>query len=100
MKTGSHSSVFRWGAVLGLLLIFLAATAALAAGEGLPRSVVSSGGGVIQATGRQVLASIGQPVVGAVSGPPLTLCSGFICGEGAPPVSQEGFKTFLPRVSR
>jgi hypothetical protein len=66
----------------GLLLV----GAVLAAGETIPRSAVTGGGGTLSAAGVNLRAVIGQPVAGAVGADP-TLCSGLLCGPGvsAPP---------------
>jgi hypothetical protein len=89
------------GVLGGLAALLLAAGVALAAGETLPRSLVSSGGGQVSAGGLHLHSAIGQPLVGAVGDGP-ALCSGFLCGPGAPGASGGGepFFLYLPLVQR
>ncbi len=68
------------GAMVGVLLL---TGIALAAGESLPRHVVSGGGNTIQ-NGITLRNTIGQPIAGTV-GNGITLCSGFICEQGSAP---------------
>lgn len=82
-----------------LVLLLLLVGLALAGGQGMPRSLVSSGGGAVAQSGLTLHSAIGQPVVGAVENGP-TLCSGFLCGAEAPPVSGTDFHTYLPVVVR
>ncbi len=79
--------------------VLLTFSLAAASGELLPRSLVSNGGGMVSEGGLALHSAIGQPVVGAV-GNGLTLCSGFLCGSGAPPVGGSDFYVYLPLVIR
>jgi hypothetical protein len=81
--------------VLGLLLP-LALT--LAAGESPPRLLAGSGGGAVSGDGLRLRAAVGQPVAGAVENG-MTLCSGFLCGPGAPIRSIEQHTVHLPLVT-
>jgi hypothetical protein len=84
-------------AVLVLLLVMVGL--AVAVGELLPRSLVSGGGGMVSEGGLALQSAIGQPVVGAVQNG-VTLCSGFLCGSGAPPVGGSNFYVYLPVAIR
>lgn len=87
--------------VLWLILItavFLTFSLVMASGELLPRSLVSGGGGLVSTGGMMLHSAIGQPVVGAVQNG-LALCSGFLCGSGAP-VGGSDFYVYLPVVIR
>ena len=66
----------------GLVAAFLFLGVALAAGEQLPRQVIDSGGGQVSAGNVRLVAAIGQPVAGSVSGGNVGVCSGFLCGSG------------------
>lgn len=88
-----------WSAVLVVTLL-LAVGLAAAAGEMLPQSLVSSGGGQVDQEGLTLHSAVGQPVVGAVESGS-TLCSGFLCGADAPQVSSDDdYPLYLPAVSR
>ncbi len=91
----------RWaaGAAIGLLLLGIGL--ALAAGELLPRSQVSGGGGAVASGGLALHTAVGQPAAGAVTMAGATLCSGFWCGLGAPggPLLGE-MRVYLPVVIR
>ena len=83
--------------VLALLALALFVSLLLAAVDpSLPRSLVSSGGGIISGSGLELNSAIGQPVTGIESGGPgeVTLCSGFLCPEAVQGESQ----VFIPFV--
>ena len=86
-----------WLVVITAVLLTFSLVAA--SGELLPRSLVSGGGGMVSEGGLALRSAIGQPVVGAVENG-LTLCSGFLCGSGAPPVGGSDFYVYLPVVIR
>jgi hypothetical protein len=95
----------RYGLLIVLVTLLLAGVA-LAAGETIPRSVVSSGGGALSSANIQLRAAVGQPSAGTVSST-TTLCSGLLCGAGAPdtpdPDPQPGSPSdwlYLPLVVR
>lgn len=73
--------VVRLYGTTALLLLALAGTA-LAAGEVIPRSGGSAGGGSISNGQTTLRSAFGQPVVGVASNAQTTLCSGFACGTG------------------
>lgn len=83
------------GLVTVLVVLLLSLGLVLAAGEMLPRSLVSAGGGLVAQSGLNLHSAIGQPAVGAVQNGP-TLCSGFLCGPGAPSVNDGGHSLYLP----
>lgn len=72
--------------VLGVLLV---AGTALAAGERIPRSVATSGGGAQSTATVQLRVAVGQPLAGTISGA-ARLCSGLICGAGVPDTPDPG----------
>ncbi len=82
-------------AVIVLLLLSLGWAAA--GGEMLPRSLVSSGGGMVSGGGLSLETAVGQSVAGAV-GNGLTLCAGFYCGGGVE--AGGGEMVYLPVVVR
>lgn len=82
-----------------ILIVLISFSLALAAGEILPRSLVGSGGGQVSQSGLALHSAVGQPVVGAVHNN-LNLCSGYLCGAGAPPVSGSDYSLYLPAVLR
>ncbi len=82
------------------MMLFTFAALAVAAGEVLPRYVVSSGGGSLSNGGVTLQGSIGQPLVGAVS-QGVTLCSGYHCGAGVPSIPGGGTEVvYLPLITR
>ena len=85
--------------VLVSLAGLLSLNVALAAGEQLARSVVGSAGGAVSQGGVTMRSAVGQLAVGAVEDGS-TLCSGFVCGPGAPPVVDPEQKIYLPLVLR
>ncbi|HRQ37793.1 MAG TPA: hypothetical protein PLD25_07750 [Chloroflexota bacterium] len=90
----------KWLLVVVLLTaVFLTVSLAFAGGDLLPRSLVSSGGGLVSQSGYSLHSAIGQPVVGAVQNE-ATLCSGYLCGADAPPVTGGSFHIYLPVVIR
>lgn len=82
-----------------LTAVLLTVGLVFAGGDMLPRSLVSSGGGLVSQGGYTLHSAIGQPVVGAVQNE-ATLCSGFLCGADAPPVTGGGYHIYLPVVVR
>ena len=69
--------------LLVVVLALLAFGVALAAGESMPRSLFSSGGGANSAGDIRSQGALGQPVAGAVSdGSSFSNCTGFWCGSG------------------
>jgi uncharacterized protein YjeT (DUF2065 family) len=85
------------GAALALVLVL---GGVLAVGEPPLRSTISSGGGEISSGELRLQTSIGQPVVGAVSNETYELCSGLICGSGAPGLNIVLQKVYLPLVEK
>ena len=83
--------------VFSVVGFLLPVALALATGEGLPRALVSSGGGLVSGEGLQLRATIGQPLAGAVRAE-LALCSGFMCGPGAPARAAEIYSIYVPAV--
>ena len=84
----------RW-LIPALALSIIATAVALAAGDSLPRSVMSSGGGTGLAAGGNILyGTLGQPVAGTVSDTDFDLCSGFWCG----PAASRGKRIYLPLI--
>ena len=81
--------------MVGLLSVGLVA----AGGDMLPRSLVSSGGGIVSQSGTTLQSAIGQPAVGAVENGNV-LCSGYLCGAEAPPVSGGSNSVYLPVIIR
>lgn len=81
--------------VICLLLAFSLGLVA-AAGEMLPRSLVSSGGGSTANSELTLQASLAQPIANTVTNE-FTLCAGFYCGPG---VTETGVNYFvyLPTV--
>jgi hypothetical protein len=90
----------RW--MIGLVLVAVLAVVplgiALAGVDALPRSVVASGGMVSQ-SGLTLHSAVGQPATGAVYSS-LSLCSGFLCGPGAPGLSGDTHHLYLPVLTR
>ncbi len=83
------------GAVIGVLLL---TAIALAAGESLPRHVVSGGGDTVSASGITLRNTIAQPIAGTVSNS-TSLCSGFVCGQSASaPTPSGNHFIYLPLV--
>lgn len=102
MQPKQMTSIHR--ALIGLLAGMLFAEMLFAAGETIPRSAVTGGGGAVSAGNVALRAAIGQPAAGAVGDAP-TLCSGIICGPGvsaSPPMPgpSPSEKLFLPIVKR
>ena len=67
-----------------IIVLLVTVGVVLAAGETMPRSMFSSGGGVVSGTNIQSNTMMGQPISGAVSGSGagVTNCAGFWCVEG------------------
>ncbi|MCL4264513.1 MAG: hypothetical protein KJ069_14915 [Anaerolineae bacterium] len=82
-----------------LTAVLLTVGLVFAGGDMLPRSLVSSGGGLVSQSGYTLHSAIGQPVVGAVQNED-TLCSGYLCGADAPPVTGGSYYIYLPVVIR
>ena len=87
-------------ALATLLLVLLTGALVMALGEGVNgRFSITSGGGHLQANGVQLMVSIGQPVVGAVSNTDdVVLCSGLVCGEDTLPPNRE-YRVYLPMIN-
>lgn len=81
--------------IVCLLLAFSLGLVA-AAGEMLPRSLVSSGGGTTANSELTLQASLAQPIANTVTNE-FTLCAGFYCGAG---VTETGvnYYVYLPTV--
>lgn len=82
-----------------LMAVLLTGGLVAAGGEMLPRSLVSSGGEMVSQSGYSLHNAIGQTAVGAVENDTV-LCSGFLCGAEAPPVSGGSYDIYLPVVIR
>ena len=84
MKKKDRDRRHAYGPLLVAVVLALAAFGvALAAGESMPRSLFSGGGGANSAAGIQSQGALGQPVAGAVSdGSSFSNCAGFWCGSG------------------
>lgn len=93
-----HTSRARRNLVIALAAL-LVVGGARAAGEQIPRSAVTGGGGAAETVELRLRASIGQPAAGTAGGT-LRLCAGLVCGTGAPdtpdPAPSEGHTIFLP----
>lgn len=89
----------RVGLILVLIALLLGVGLVAAGGDMLPRSLLSSGGGLVSQSELALHNAIGQPAVGAVQNGS-TLCSGYLCGMSAPPVSGGTFHIYLPTVVR
>ncbi len=89
----------RIGITVVLMVLLLGVGLAAAGGDMLPRSLLSSGGGLVSQSDLALHSAIGQPAVGAVQNGS-TLCSGYLCGASAPPVSGGTFHIYLPTVVR
>lgn len=79
------------------MLLFLMTGLVWAGGDGLPRSLVSNGGGAVSQGGFSLETAVGQPVVGAVENGAL-LCSGYWCGADAPPITGGAYALYLPAL--
>jgi hypothetical protein len=89
----------KWLLLVALTAVLLSVGLVFAGGDMLPRSLVSSGGGMVSQSGYTLHSAIGQPVVGAVQNE-ATLCSGFLCGADAPPVTGGDYHIYLPAMVR
>lgn len=87
--------------VAALIVLLVMAGVVAAAGEVMPRSLLSSGGGVVSQAGYSLHSAVGQPVAGAVQ-EDLTLCSGYLCAAEAPlsPAPDGGHLLYLPMTVR
>lgn len=85
--------------LVAVTAVLLTVSLAAASGELLPRSLISSGGGSVSQNQMVLHSAIGQPAVGAVQND-LTLCSGFLCAAGAPPLSGADTRIYLPLIVR
>lgn len=84
----------------GLVLLLLGLGFAWASGEGLPRDLISAGGGMVSQSGLVLQTAVGQPVAGAVDNG-FVLCSGFWCGSGALAAGPAAdFQLYLPAIVR
>jgi hypothetical protein len=97
-----HRSRTRRTIIVALVALFVMSEVR-AAGEQIPRSAVTGGGGTEATTAVRLRASIGQPVAGTSSSI-LRLCGGIICGTGVPdtpdPVPPVISEVFLPLLVR
>jgi hypothetical protein len=96
---GTRMKSNRLAGALLILGLTLSVALALAAGQGPPRALVGSGGGALSGDGLRLRAAIGQPLAGRVENG-MTLCSGFLCGPGAPIGEDEEHTISLPLVVR
>jgi hypothetical protein len=83
--------------ILALVLALFLAAAGVALANGgieLPRRVLGGGASDSAAEGVALHATLGQPVVGVVSGGDVTLMQGFWCG------ATPGYNIYLPLVIR
>jgi hypothetical protein len=79
--------------------LFVAGTA-LAAGERIPRSAMTGGGGTQSTASVQLRAVVGQPIAGA-SHSTVRLCSGLFCGTSVPDDPDTPVSTlYVPLVVR
>lgn len=78
-----------------LTLLLLLTVVARAAGESLPRYLVSSGGGLTQTSDLRLSNAIGQPVAGLARNG-LNLCAGYLCQS----TSGTDNSVYLPVVIR
>jgi hypothetical protein len=87
----------RQASTLLILVTFLllAGTVLASNGPEIPRYVIGSGGGHVEAGNSTLDGTIGQAVVGVVSHAPYELCSGFWC-RGA----VVEYKIYLPIILR
>jgi hypothetical protein len=97
-----RKSYARLAITLALAMLLMLGVAR-AAGERIPRSAVTAGGGAAEAGALRLRASVGQPVAGT-SGGAHRLCAGLICGAGAPdtpdPAPPDDSMLFLPLLTR
>jgi len=80
----------------------LVAGTALAAGERIPRSAMTGGGGAQSTASIQLRVAVGQPLAGTSSGA-ARLCSGLLCGAGVPDTPDPGVPgttRYLPLIRR
>ena len=76
-----------------LLFAGLALTAAILAGEQMPRKLVASGGGLSVSSGYRLQSAIGQPVAGLSYTSSYRYCAGYWCGDARD-------KLYLPLVRK
>lgn len=85
MRTVTRPKWFS-GMWVGLLILLLLVGGVLASGgTELPRTVVSSGGGMVSNSGLVLSGSLGQPVAGTVDTGGIRHCTGFWCNAAAAP---------------
>lgn len=89
----------RWALFLLTVVVCLTFSAVAAGGDLFPRSLISSGGGLVSQAGITLHSAIGQPAVGAVQND-LTLCSGYLCGAEAPPITEGNYEIYLPAITK
>jgi|GEM_PF-3154524 len=95
----ARSTRLRWSLLIVVMALLVAGTA-LAAGERIPRSAVTGGGGTQSTASVQLRVAVGQPLAGTSSGA-ARLCSGLVCGAGVPVTSSGPTSTlYLPLVVR
>lgn len=81
-----------------MLCLLLAVSLGLvaAAGETMPRSLFSSGGGHVANSELTLQAALAQPVAGTVANESI-LCAGFYCGTGVTETNFD-YTVYLPTV--
>jgi hypothetical protein len=89
----------KWMIVVMMMTACLTVGLVLAGGDMLPRSLVSSGGSIVNQGSVSLHSAIGQPAIGTVANGTI-LCSGYLCDADAPPVSGGGHSLFLPFIKR
>jgi hypothetical protein len=89
----------RWLLSLSGLIVALVVSIGVvqAAGEQLGRSLTSGGGGQASQSGLTLHSAVGQPAIGGASSS-INLCSGYLCGPGAPETSAGQERIYLPVV--
>lgn len=97
----ARSARLRYALLIVVAALLMAGTA-LAAGERIPRSAVTGGGGAQSTAGIQLRVAVGQPLAGTSSGA-TRLCSGMLCGAGVPDTPDPGVPgttLYLPLLAR
>jgi hypothetical protein len=77
-----------------LLALSVPALAQVSAGYNLSWHVIGGGGGQSSSAGHTLMATVGQPLTGAMLSGGHSLCSGFWCGRTA------RYRVYLPLVLR
>ena len=89
----------KWIIIVGVTAVFLTVGLVLAGGNMLPRSLISSGGSIVNQGSTTLHSAIGQPAIGTVANGTI-LCSGYLCDAAAPPISSGSQGLFLPYINR